>query len=503
MPANGFSRGGYFFALISALALHQAWSATVSAAESNRPNLVFILADDQCYETIAAWGDLPIETPNLDRLARRGTSFTHTYNMGSWTGAVCVASRTMLNTGRFLWHAHRVQGQLVEEQRAGRMWSEMLRRAGYRTYMTGKWHLATDATKLFDVTRHIRGGMPAQTPAGYDRPLPEVPDRWSPSDPRFGGYWQGGRHWSVVVADDAVDFVGQAAREEAPFFMYLAFNAPHDPRQSPQEFVDRYPREKVQIPPNFLAEYPFKDAIGCGASLRDEHLGPFPRTEYSVQVHRQEYYALITHLDQQIGRILDAIDESGKSDSTYIFFTADHGLAVGHHGFMGKQNLYDHSVRVPMIVAGPGIDEDRRIATPVYLQDVMPTTLELARIPCPEHVQFSSLLGLLRGDSPAPYDGIYGAYLNLQRMITLDGYKLILYPSIQRMRLYHLARDPAELIDLADDVAYRPVARRLFVRLMQLQAETADTLDLATPFADWMGTESKTTVVQDSSALKL
>ena len=171
------------------------------------------------------------------------------------------------------------------------------------------------------------------------------PDPWKPWDKSFEGFWKGGKHWSEIVADDALDFIADADKRENPFFMYIAFNAPHDPRQSPKEYVDRYPLDKVKVPENFLPEYPHNVGMGCGRGLRDEKLAPFPRTHHAVKVNRQEYYAIITHMDTQIGRILDALDKSGKKDNTYIFYGADHGLGVGQHGLMGKQNMYDHSLR--------------------------------------------------------------------------------------------------------------------------------------------------------------
>jgi arylsulfatase A-like enzyme len=456
----------------------------VAADVKQRPNVLFIFADDQCYETIHAMGNDEIETPNLDRLVRRGLTFTHAYNQGSWSGAVCVASRTMLNTGRYLWHANKVYGSAEKERQAGRWWSEYMKAAGYDTYMTGKWHVTASAEKSFDVTAHVRGGMPNQTPQGYNRPIDGQVDLWSPYDTKFGGFWQGGKHWSEVVADDALGFVDRAKTRDKPFFMYVAFNAPHDPRQSPKEFVDKYPLEKVKLPENFLAEYPYKDSIGCGKSLRDESLGPFPRTEQAVKVHRQEYYAIITHMDVQIGRILDGLEQSGKAESTYIFFSADHGLAVGQHGLMGKQNLYDHSVRVPLIVNGPGVPQDQRHDTPVYLQDIMPTTLELAGVKQPEHVEFHSLMPLVRGEAVEPYDAIYGAYLELQRSVTQGGYKLILYPKIGKHRLYHVRSDPLEMQDLADDAKHTVTIKKLFAKLLELQAETGDALDLKGVFPE-------------------
>ena len=151
--------------------VHASWAFAASRAGPEQPNIVFLLADDQCYETLSALGHPQVRTPNLDRLVRNGLTFTHAYNMGSWSGAVCIASRTMLNTGRFLWHAHAVEGQLESEREAGRLWSQHFRGAGYRTYMTGKWHLSCRADAAFDVVQHLRPGMPNQTPEGYNRPL--------------------------------------------------------------------------------------------------------------------------------------------------------------------------------------------------------------------------------------------------------------------------------------------------------------------------------------------
>jgi len=455
-----------------------------NAAESGKPNVLFLFADDFCFEAIGALGLTDIETPNLDRLAKRGTTFTHAYNMGSWSGAVCVASRTMLISGRTVWRANAIYNTTDREREAGRLWPQMMSSAGYDTYFTGKWHIKTNAEKVFDTAKNIRAGMPKDTPTAYNRPLANKPDTWSPSDPSLGGFWEGGKHWSEVVADDAVEFLTAAKSKKNPFFMYIAFNAPHDPRQSPQAFVDKYPLDRVTVPKNFIPLYPHKDAIGCGPNLRDEKLGPFPRTEHAVKVHRQEYYALITHLDVQIGRILDELESSGQADNTYIFFTADHGLAVGHHGLFGKQNMYEHSLRVPFLVAGPDVRKDEKNETAIYLQDVMATALDVAGANVLEHVEFQSVLPLLRSDASATKrDAIYGGYLELQRAIIHDGWKLILYPKAGVMRLYHLAADPDEMNDLADSPAHALKKQDLFKQLLALQKELEDPLDLSKSFS--------------------
>ncbi|MEL6111079.1 MAG: sulfatase-like hydrolase/transferase [Planctomycetota bacterium] len=455
--------------------------STVSRGE-DRPNIVFIFADDQCFDTIAAFGHAEVQTPNLDKLARRGTTFTHAYNMGSWSGAVCVASRMMINSGRFIWNAQALHKESESEREAGRWWGEHMKSAGYKTYMTGKWHCKANAERSFDVVRDVRPGMPQQTNTGYNRPVLEadgtVIDPWSPSDPKFGGFWEGGTHWSEVVANHSQDFLEMAAKDTKPFFMYLAFNAPHDPRQSPKQYVDKYPLEDIALPKNFLPEYPYNEAMASGRKLRDERLAPFPRTPVAVKTNRQEYYAIITHMDAMIGRIVAALEATGKADNTWIFFTADHGLAVGQHGLMGKQNLYDHSVRVPLIVAGPQALKGKQIDEPVYLQDIMPTTLELAEIDKPSHVEFNSLLPMLGGE-PSPYEAIYGAYLTKQRSIRTKTHKLILYPSANIVRLYDLVADPHEMNDIAAD--NRPLVEELFGKLQTLQTEMKDEVALTLP----------------------
>ena len=426
-----------------------------------------------------------IKIPNLDRLAQSGTVFNHAYNMGAWGGAVCVTSRTMFNTGRFIWNAQNYDNATAgnAEINAGRFWSKQLKAAGYKTYFTGKWHLAANVNLAFDVTGTERIGMAPTVTAAYDRPLnPTNPwDTWSPYDQSLGGHWSGGKHWAEVLADETVTFLNQAAVDTTPFFIYAAFNSPHDPRQSPKSYVDQYPWQQVTVPVNFLTEHPYKDSIGCGVSLRDENLAPFPRTGYSIQVHRQEYYAMISHMDAQVGRILDALQSSGKAANTYVFFGSDNGLSVGHHGLMGKQSMYEHSMSVPLIVSGPGLPRGAYKDARVYLQDIMATTLELAGIPKPSYVEFQSLMPLLRGTAVKSYDAIYGAYMDLQRMVIEGDYKLIYYPhypACNRAELFNLRADPMEMNNLAADSNYAAVLYALSERLKSQQIVMNDPLQL-------------------------
>lgn len=463
----------------TALLLTVLCGASLAAA---KPNVLFLFSDDQSYETIRALGHTDIDTPNLDRLVAKGTAFTHAYNMGAWHGAVCVASRTMLVTGKTVWRAKAAEKSLDANIAAKRLWPQRMAAQGYETYFSGKWHIKADAAKVFEYTTNIRPGMPGAKPEGYNRPISGQPDPWSPSDPKFGGFWQGGKHWSDVLGDDGVAFLEKAAKSEKPFFMYLAFNAPHDPRQSPKEYVDRYPLDRIKMPESFLPEYPQNELIGSGRKLRDEMLAPFPRDEHAVKVNRQEYYAIISHMDAQIGRILDALEKSGKADNTWIFFTSDHGLACGHHGLMGKQNMYDHSLRVPFIVTGPGVKAGAKIDSPIHLQDAMATALDLAGADR-EGIEFQSVRPLLAGKKGG-IDAVYGAYMDTQRAVIHDSWKLILYPKAKVAKLYHLTEDPQETKDLAADPAMAARKKALFATFQELQERYDDKLVLDEVFPE-------------------
>ena len=186
-------------------------------------------------------------------------------------------------------------------------------------------------------------------------------------------------------------------------------------------------------------------------------------------------------MDEQIGRILEALDKTGLTDSTYVIFTADHGLSVGHHGLIGKQNLYEHSTQVPFIITGPDIKSDHIINTPIYLQDIMPTTLELAEVDIPSSVEFRSLVPLIRESNINHYDYIYGGFRNLQRSITDGEWKLIHYTNGNIYRLYNISNDPNEMIDLALDKNYRKNINDLKLKLADLSKSLNDPVDYDNP----------------------
>jgi arylsulfatase A-like enzyme len=454
-------------------------AATLAApylAAAPPPNFLILIADDLTFRAIHSLNNPEVETPNFDRLVSRGCTFTHCFHQGSWSGAVCVASRTMLNTGLTAFRAR---------ERVDRtpLWGETLGKAGYDTHIVGKWHLSpANLKRNFKTTGPVSGGMFESGPDAYGRPKPG--NTWTPWDQSLKGQWLPTSQWQPAArqpiehsariwADYASEYLLDAARQANPFFLYVGFNSPHDPRQAPKEYVDRYPAGRIQVPPNYLPEHPFDEG---DHRIRDEMLAPFPRTREAVQLHRAEYYAHTTYMDAQVGRILDALEQSGRSANTYVVFTADHGLAVGQHGLMGKQNMYDHSIRMPLLVAGPGIRPGLRVDHLVYQHSLFATTCDLAGVPVPAPVEFASFAGMLRGGAGEMHDAVFSRYLDYQRAVRTRQHKLIVYPKAGVTQLFDVQKDPWEIVNLEGDPKLAGVRKDLRARLHRFQKDLGDNL---------------------------
>jgi arylsulfatase A-like enzyme len=284
----------------------------------------------------------------------------------------------------------------------------------------------------------------------------------------------GAKFSSELFSDAAIEFLRGYAGD-APFFMYVSYTAPHDPRMAPQQYADMYKPDAIPVPESFMPEHPFDNGE---MSIRDEKLAPRPRTPEVVREHIAAYYAMITHLDAQMGRVLQALEETGRADDTIVIFSGDNGLAVGRHGLLGKQNLYEHSLRVPLVLSGPGIFRGERRDGLCYLHDLSPTVYELASIPVPESVESTSLVPLITGKRPRLRNTLFGAYKDIQRMVRDDQYKLIEYSvkGTRTTQLFDLAVDPSELNNLAGDTHYAAHVARLRRELAQWQKQEDDPL---------------------------
>ena len=414
-----------------------------------------MVADDHRHDAIGACGDPVVQTPVMDGLIGDGVCFRQNHIMGGLSGAVCVPTRACLLTGVNVFRAAMVEdgGKFRgsgEIDAALETLPEVFRRAGYRTFATGKWHNDRDSFHrgFEDGAKIFFGGMSdhLQVPV-YDYDAEgKYPEE---------ACYMGEKFSTDLFCDAAIDFL-RGYGEEEPFFLYLAFTSPHDPRMAPREWAENYRPEDVVLPANFAPEHAFDNGE---MRVRDEDLAPFPRTEEVVRRHIADYYAMIAHQDAHMGRVLEALEESGcGDDDTIVVYMADHGLAVGQHGLLGKQNMYDHSVRVPLIVRGPGLPRGVQVERLTYSYDVFPTLCELAGLEVPEMVEGPSLVGLAGGGVDEVRETVFSIYREIQRMVKDERWKLIRYyrddageKGSERVQLFDLQEDPWEMNDLSEE----------------------------------------------------
>lgn len=417
-------------------------SAIASAAK--RPNFLFILVDDQapfhlrCYDPSSR-----LETPHLDRIAAEGTVIDGAYNMGSFHAAVCIPSRYMIMSGRTLWHlpigAH--TPPLCPPNLEKETIPAVFNRAGYDTMRTCKSGATyQEADKEFTVRREAtkRGG-----------------------DEASGSAWH---------ADQVLEFLDkrEGTKDANPFFIYFGFSHPHDIRDGTPELLEKYgavnhsdPNIKLlenpkapPLPANWLPEHPFPHGH---PNLRDEVAvsGVWEnRDPATIRNETGREFACVENIDTQIGRVLEKLEEMGELDNTIIVYTADNGIGIGRHGLIGKQNLYEHSWRVPLLVKGPGVRAGARAMGNIYLLDTLTTLCDFAGINPPSTNEGVSFRPVLAGEKPTVRDTLYGVYSGGTkpgiRSVREGDWKLIQYDAmdgqVRETQLFNLAENPDELL---------------------------------------------------------
>lgn len=426
----------------------------------HQPNIVFILADDLRADAIGAYDNPIIKTPHIDEIIHGGYSFMNAYCMGSHHGAVCAPSRSMMLTGKTL---HHVYADLDTVD----ILPQFLQQKGYTTFATGKYHTdfyerTSRDFKGWDVGSHVMfGGMsdhnkvPIQDQITYD----------SFTTKRIEGFS------SEIFTDAAVEFITQyESAEDGPFYAYVAYTAPHDPRTPPDDFMEMYQGQDMQLPANFKPIHPFHTGWMTG---RDEILTGWPREESVIKDQLAEYYGLISHMDQQIGRITAALKESGQYENTIIIFAADHGLAMGSHGLLGKQSLYEHSMKAPLAIMGPGIPADASSDAFVYLLDIFGTIMDFAGVDRSLHRESLVLSDAWKTSEFEGREYLFTTYEDIQRAVRVGDWKLIRYTKIHHNQLFNLAEDPHELNNLAEDKQYEEKLNELW-QVMQAAQEKYD-----------------------------
>ncbi|WP_316818319.1 sulfatase-like hydrolase/transferase [Pedobacter nyackensis] len=458
--------------IIKALFISLILAASAVKAQQVKPyNVLVILTDDQRFNTIRALGNKEIYTPNLDQLVKGGTTFTQAHIMGSLGGAVCAPSRAMLLTGRSVFKVHQDGGNIPPNEKT---FPELFRENGYRTFSTGKWHsdLQSFNRSFASGDNIFFGGMHQEKAGGHWKP------RLNHYDPegQYKNGFQADKFSSICYADAAINFLNQP--QDTPFLMYVAFTAPHDPRTPPEEFLSLYDKDKISLPGNFMPRHPFNNGE---LTVRDEQLLPVPRNPDSVKQEIAKYYAMITEVDHEIGRIMEALRKTGQIDHTIIVLAGDNGLAVGQHGLLGKQNLYDHSMRVPLIFSGPGIPVNKQTDALCYLTDVFPTLCKISNLPLPETVNGRPLNDAFTKNKFAGRDRLFLTYSNLQRAIIKDNKKLILYnvDGDHPVQLFDLSKDPLEINNLAGHKNQQQTVRSLTTLLGNEMRAYGDFCDLS------------------------
>ncbi|MFY0654933.1 MAG: sulfatase-like hydrolase/transferase [Cyclobacteriaceae bacterium] len=477
----------------------------------DKPNIILILTDDQRFNTISALGNDEIETPNLDKLVKSGTTFTQAHIMGGAHPAVCMPSRAMLMTGKNQFSLESYGANIPANHITI---GEHLQKQGYFTAHVGKWHNDRQSHhRSFNTAKKIFGMsyLPWKTTnAHWHTPVYDfkADGNYDPSefyhDPPLEDFTapyehtkSKGRHSSEVFTDGAIEFISERQavdkKDKKPFFLYLAHVAPHDPRQYPAELAQRFTKEKVSLPENFMTIHPFDNGE---MKIRDELLLRSPRFEADVKQEIADYYAIIFHLDKQIGRLFNYLESTGLDRNTIIILAGDNGLALGQHGLVGKQNVYEHSVRVPLIISGPGIPMNEKRDQFSYIHDIFPTVCEIIGTDIPETVESKSLLSIIQESKTVRKD-LYFAYRDVQRSIKDEKFKLIEYvvPNknmylpperkgefITTTQLFDLSNDPLEMKNLAKDPRYREKLLEMRQKLREASRKLNDNNDQGMTF---------------------
>lgn len=435
------------------------------------PNLLVVIADDHRADAIGAMGHAVALTPTLDRLILRGTVCTQARIAGGLMPAVCSPSRACLLTGLQPFKADAAPAIVRDPPYEVRLPAhactlpQYFRAAGYQTFFTGKWHNDEAALlRSFESGRNIfQGGMCEHTRVPV-RDLEEI-KRGAPVREAAG--------FSTELFCSAAEEFVRHRDATRPFFACVALTSPHDPRTPPARFRDLYEQRAIPLPKNFQPAHPFDNGE---LEIRDERILAHPLAEDEVRRELASYYGMISHHDEQLGAILAALAETGQLANTIVVYLSDHGLGLGSHGLLGKQNLYEPSVRVPLILAGPGVPAGRRHNGLVYAYDVYATLCDLARLPIPTGLDSVSILPAWAATKLTTHDYLCAAYRDCQRMVTDGKWKLIVYhiDGQQRLQLFELTTDPDERHDRSREPMQADRLRALYERLAAWQTDTGD-----------------------------
>ena len=430
----------------------------VSSLAAQRPNVLFIISDDLTSTALGCYGNKVCQTPNIDRLAARGMRFTRAHCQGSY----CGPSRASFMSGYYP-HATGVQGYNSPRAAIGdrATWAQHFNNAGYYSARVSKiFHMGVpggieDGSDGADDpeswTERFNSQGPEWKAPGVGETLEKNPDGKKPV--------MGGNTFVIVAADgdDMVHSDGKTAAKaceliekhaKEPFFIAVGFVRPHVPFVAPKKYFDLYPWEQMTLPEKVAGDW---DDI------------PKPGINYKTSVNMQMdltrqkkavsgYYAAVSFMDAQVGKVLDALEKSGQADNTTVIFTSDHGYHLGEHDFWAKVSLHDESARVPLIVSVPGKKPGMSDSL-VELLDLYPTTAKLCGLDVPARLQGRDISPILDDPLAKVHDTVFSvAGSSRGLMLRDDRWVFIQYGEDAKggIELYDMQNDPRQLTNLAN-----------------------------------------------------
>jgi arylsulfatase A-like enzyme len=435
-------------------------------AMARRSNFIFILTDDQRHDALGCAGNASIRTPHMDALAARGVRFENAFV----TLSICSPCRAASLTGRY-GSANGVTSVPGTINANERTIAHILRDAGYRTGMIGKWHLGNTPQQCgFDSATYFMSNGPYYGRSVIDNGVEKTAK----------GYIE------KYNADRAIEFLKGSAHSAQPFFLFYCPQVPHMNHEfdwpAREETLALYDASEMPLPMTWQDDLAGKPPYLKDSRSRTQALRYGYDQAENLQRHRQRYYAAITEMDASLGRLLAALDDLGLDSNTYIFLMGDNGWFMGEHGFTSKVLPYEESIRVPMIVTGPGVRKgvNRHLVLNI---DIAPTILGLAATMAePKGMHGRNMIGLLRGrwvpwrrsflyEAPTPSLGSWPLYA-----VRTDRWKYIqTFDKADRQRLafeelYDLKTDPKETTNLAGQARHAKRQATLKAELNGLRA---------------------------------
>jgi arylsulfatase A-like enzyme len=450
-------------------------AAPLPAAEpSARPNILYIMADDHAAHAISAYGSKINKTPNIDRLAASGMRFTRCFV----TNSICTPSRAAILTGKY---SH-INGVPVFNRFDGSQptLAKYLQAAGYHTGMIGKWHLGSDPTG-FDYWNILPGQGVYNDPTLIDMGRRK----------KYLGYV------TDVITDLSLKFLRDRPRDK-PFFLMCHHKAPHRPWEPDAKHAREWENVQVPEPETFNDDYATRSDAAREATMRIERdlepsdykkpipagLSPAQVKKWKYQRYMRDYLACVASVDDNVGRLLDELDQSGLAENTIVIYTSDQGFFLGDHDWFDKRFMYEESLTMPFLVRWPGKIKPGSVNDGMILNvDFAPTLLDAASLPVPGDMQGRSFLPLVRGDRPRDWrTSMYYRYYHYPQDhrvqphygVRTDHYKLIYFNKINQWELFDLRADPHELKNLYLEPASREIVATLKAELYRLKKELRD-----------------------------